>query len=136
MPRLILAIFSTTLEEAALVVIVRWGLPRLGIQLPLYALITMMVLWLVLSVTIYLIGSRTLKKKLLVGLPDMIGTRGKVVRPLTPEGMVRIKGELWVAKSAGGEMKSGENVVVVGQERLKLVVRARRDEASDSAGSD
>ena len=131
MPRLILAIISTTLEEVALVVIVLWGLPQLGIQVPLPGLIALMVVWLVISVTVYRIGSRALRRKLLVGLPHMVGTRGKVVSPLSPEGLVRIKGELWAAKSAGGEMKSGEKVIVVEQDSLKLIV-CRSDTIQDS----
>ena len=121
--RLILAIISTILEEVAIVVIVLWGLPQVGIQIPLWGLIIMMVVWAAYSIFTFQMGTRALVKKQIVGLPNMIGTKGKVVSPLTPEGLVRIKGELWVAKSATGEMKPGGEVVVVGQERLKLVVR-------------
>jgi len=45
-----------------------------------------------------------------------------VVSPLDPDGLVRIRGELWVAESATGRMDTGEEIVVVGQEGLKLVV--------------
>ena len=45
-------------------------------------------------------------------------------RPM-PEGMVRIKGELWRAKSASGRMDTGEEVTVVRQDGLKLIVRKR-----------
>ena len=129
--RLILAIISTVLEETALVVVVLWGLPGLGIQVPLPGLITLMVVWLAVSVSIYRIGSRALKRKQLVGLPHMVGSQGKVVSPLVPEGLVRIKGELWVAKSAGGEMKSGEKAIVVEQDGLKLIVQ-ESDTVQDS----
>ena len=127
-PRFIFAIISTLLEETAIVAIVLFGLPRLGIQLPLYGLIILMVLWLTYSVTTYQLGSRALRKKQLVGLPGMIGSRGEVVNTLAPEGLVRIRGELWVAKSAGGEIKSGEKIIVVGQDSLKLMVQ-ESDEA-------
>jgi len=121
--RLILAVISTVLEEAALAAIVLVGLPRIGIKLPLVVLITLMVAWGVFSVFTYWIGSRALRKKPVVGLPAMVGGKGKVASPLTPEGFVRIKGELWEAKSAGGEIDTGEEVTVVGQDGLKLVVR-------------
>lgn len=121
--RLILAIISTILEETAIVIIVLWGLPRVGIQIPLWGLVIIMVAWAAYSVFIYRLGTRALKKDQLVGLPNMIDTRGEVVSPLTPEGLVRIKGELWLAKSDCGEMKPGREVIVVGQERLKLLVR-------------
>jgi len=121
--RLIFAIVNTLLEEAAIAVIVLWGLPRVGIRIPLWGLIIIMVAWVVFSIFTFRLGTRALVKKQIAGLSDMIGTRGEVVSPLTPEGLVRIKGELWVARSATGEIKPGGEVIVVGQEKLKLVVR-------------
>ncbi|MBA7614510.1 hypothetical protein ES703_21775 [subsurface metagenome] len=120
--RLILAIISNSMEEVAIVVIVLWGLPKLNIHIPIWGLILMMVAWAAYSIFSFRLGTRALKSKQVVGLPDMIGCRGVVVSPLAPEGLVKVKGELWVAKSAGGEMKKGGGVIVVGQERLKLVV--------------
>lgn len=121
--RLILAIVSLILEEAAIAVIVLMGLPRLGINLPLPGLIAVMVLWLAYGVVTYHIGSRALRREPLVSLPDMLGGRGKVVSQLAPEGLVRIKGELWVAKSAGKKIDVGKEIIVVEQDGLKLVVR-------------
>ena len=123
--RLIFAIISTLLEEAAIVVIVLWGLPQIGIHIPLVGLVAMMAGWGAYSVIIYRISSQALKRKQMVGLPDMVGSKGKVVTPLAPEGLVRIGSELWVAKSTSGEMESGEEVIVVGQDSLKLVVHER-----------
>ncbi len=121
--RLILAILSTLLEEAALVAIVLWGLPQLGIHIPLPGLIAIMVVWGAGSIIIYRMGSRALKRKPVVGLPTMIGSKAKVVSPLAPEGMVRIKGELWVAQLTEGTVDTGEVVIVVSQDALKLIVR-------------
>ncbi len=123
--RLILAIISTSLEETALVVVVLWGLPQLDIYIPLAGLIALMVVWGAFSVFTYRMGSRALERKPVTGLPAMIGSRGEVVSPLAPRGVIRIKGELWEATSAGRRIKAGEEVTVVGQERLKLVVRKR-----------
>jgi membrane-bound serine protease (ClpP class) len=120
--RLILAIISTLLEEAAIAVIVFLGLPRLGLYIPLPGLIAVMVLWLAYSVVTYRAGSRALRRKPVINIP-VIGSKGKVVSPLVPEGLVRIKGELWVAKSAGKKIRVGGEVIVVEQDGLKLVVR-------------
>ncbi len=121
--RLILAIISTLLEEAALVAIVLWGLPYLGIHnFPLAGLIALMVAWGAYSVITYRMGSRALRRKPEILLP-LIGSKGKVVSPLAPEGLVRIKGELWQAESASGRIDTGEEVTVVGQDGLKLIVR-------------
>ena len=123
--RLIIAIVSTALEEAALAVGVLWGLPRLGIHIPLWILIIVMLAWGAYTITTYRMGSRALRRKPVHGLTAMLGSEGKVVSPLVPEGMVRIKGELWRAKSASGRMDAGEEVTVVGQDGLKLIVRKR-----------
>ena len=121
--RLILAIVSTLLEEAALVVIVLWGLPQLDIEIPLGGLITVMVAWGAMAVFIYRMGSRALRRKPVTGLPTMIGSPGKTVNRLAPEGLVRIKGELWEARAAAGKIGTGEAIMVVEQDGLKLVVR-------------
>jgi len=120
--RLIIAIVSTVLEEAALAVGVLWGLPKLGIHIPLWVLIIVMVAWAAYTVTTYRMGSRALRRKPVHGLTAMLGSEGEAVSPLVPEGMVRIKGELWVAKSAGREIDAREEVIVVGQDGLKLIV--------------
>ena len=121
--RLILAIFSTLLEETAIAVIVLWGLPEIGIHIPLPGLITLMVAWAVYSVATYRAGSRALKREPVTALPHMVGSRGVVVSPLVPQGLVKIRGELWIAKSESGEMEPGAEVIVVAQNSLKLVVR-------------
>ncbi|MFC1991200.1 NfeD family protein [Chloroflexota bacterium] len=121
--RLIFAIISNTLEEVAIVVIVLWGLPKMGIHIPIWGMIIIMIAWAAYSIFTFRIGTRALMRGDVIGLPDMIGCRGAVVSQLTPEGLVRIHGELWIAKSAGGEMKKGEQIIVVSQDRLKLVVQ-------------
>jgi membrane-bound serine protease (ClpP class) len=122
-PRLIVAILSTLLEEAALAALLLWGLPQLGIHLPLPVLILLMAALLAYAVITYRLGSRALRKKPVAGLSDMVGSQGKVVSPLDPQGVVRIKGELWKATSAAGRIDTGEEVTVVRQEGLKLIVR-------------
>ena len=121
--RLILAMVSTALEEVAIVVIWRWLLPEFGIRLPFPVLVGVMVVWAVFGVSLFIFTTRTLKKQTVVGLPTMIGSKGKVASSLVPEGMVRIRGELWGAKSSEGNVDKGEEVEVVGENGLKLIVR-------------
>ena len=121
--RLILAIFSTLLEEAGLAAIVLWGLPQLGVHIPWAVLIVLMVVWGVLSIFSYRAGSRALMRKPVVGLPAMIDSKGRVVSSLTPKGVIKVGNELWEATSAGRRIKAGEEVTVVGQDRLRLIVR-------------
>ncbi len=104
--------------------IVLWGLPWLHIRIPLPGLIAIMALWLAQSIVTYQLGSRAMARKHLIGQCDMVGSRGKVVSPLSPEGLVKIKGELWSATLADGEAVLGDEVVVIGQKSLKLLVRS------------
>jgi membrane-bound ClpP family serine protease len=124
--RLIIAIVTTIIEEAALAAIVLWGLPRVGVNLHVGVLIALMVALAAYAITTYRMGSRALKRKPVVGLPDMVGARGRAVGDLAPEGTVRIKGELWESKAEGRKINAGANVTVVGQEGLKLIVRREK----------
>ena len=121
--RLFLAIITTTLEEIAIYAIWHWVLPGFDINLPVGALIGMMIAWGIFSVSLFTLTSNILKKQVTVGLPSMIGTRGKVANVLSPEGMVKIKSELWAAKSDTGTIPVGDEVEVVGEDGLKLVVQ-------------
>jgi membrane-bound serine protease (ClpP class) len=86
-------------------------------------LIGVMVAWAVFAVVDFWLVSRILKKQVVVGLSTMIGSRGKVINPLAPEGQVIIRGELWGAEAIDGSIDRGEEVMVVGQDGLKLLVR-------------
>ena len=121
--RLILAIVSTLAVEAALFTIWRWVLPEWGIEIPQAVLIGVMVAWAVFAVLDFWFVTLILRKQTVVGLPTMVGSRGKVASPLAPEGQVIIKGELWGAESIGRNMDIGEGIMVVGQDGLKLIVR-------------
>lgn len=128
--RLIFAIVSTCMEEGALYAVWRWGLPQLDIKLPLAVLIAVMVAWAAYAVANFWVVTRALRKKAVLGLPAMVGSKGKVLSPLTPEGQVKIKGEIWGAKSVDGDVDRGEEVMVVGQDGLKLIV-SRGDDDRD-----
>ena len=121
--RLILAIVSTAVVEFTLFAIWRWVLPEFGIEIPLAVLIAVMVAYAVFAVADFWFVTNILKRQTIVGLPTMIGSKGKVAGPLAPEGQVRIKGELWGAEAIDRNIDSGENIIVVGQDGLKLIVR-------------
>ena len=131
--RLIIAIVSNILEEVAIVVIWRWLLPEFGIRLPLSALIGVMIAWAIFSVSLFVFTTRTLSRQILVGLPTMIGSKGKVASPLAPDGLVRIKSELWGAISPEGNIDKGEEIAVVGEDGLKLIVRRNKSDELKSS---
>jgi membrane-bound serine protease (ClpP class) len=121
--RLFLAIFTTTLEEIAIYAIWRWVLPGWDINLSVSALIGMMAAWGIFSVSLFVLTTNILRKQVPAGLPSMVGTRGKAASALSPEGMVKIKSELWAAKADTGRIASGDDIEVVGEDGLKLVVK-------------
>lgn len=121
--RLALAIISMALEQAAIWLIWRWVLPEFGIKLRVAVLITIMAAWAIIGTWLFIFTTRALEKQTPAGRPSMIGTAGTVTTRLSPEGMVRIKGELWSARSTEGDIGAGEDIVVTGEERLKLMVR-------------
>ena len=122
--RLFLAIFTTTLEEMAIYAMWRWVLPGWDINLPVGVLIGAMIAWGIFSVSLFTLTTNILRKQVPAGLPSMVGTRGKAASVLSPEGMVKIKSELWAAKTDSGKIASGDNIEVVGEDGLKLVVKS------------
>jgi len=121
--RLALAILATLAEEIAIVLIVLLVLPRFGFHMPLPGLIGLVAGVSVYAVISYRQASRALMKEPVAGFTTMVGSRGKVVSPLAPNGLIKIRNELWEATSAGRRINAGEEVIVVGQAGLKLVVR-------------
>ena len=126
--RLIIAIVSTALEEVAIVVVWRWLLLEFEIELPFSVLIGVMVAWAIFSVSLFIFTTRTIRRQTLVGLPTMVGSKGRVASPLAPDGLVRIKSELWGAISPEGNIDKGEDIAVVGEDGLKLIVRRNKSD--------
>ncbi len=114
---------ATMSEEIAIALVVLLVLPRCGINIPLPALIARMSGLAVYGFVTHRFAKRVLEKEPIAGLPHMVGTRGRVVRPLCPWGMVKIDSELWEAASEGDRIGIGREVVVVAQRGLKLTVR-------------
>ena len=116
------AIIGTLLEEAVVVVVVLWGLPQLNIHIPLWGLIVSMVAVAIISYFTYRIGRPTFFLRPRVALENIVGSEGKVVKLLAPEGYVKVQGVLWKAKCTELQVEEGDEVMVVGTEGLKLVV--------------
>jgi membrane-bound ClpP family serine protease len=123
--RLIIAIVSSLLDEAIIVAIIIFGLPRLGVHLPAWAIALVCVAFVAFAVGSFRIGSRTLRQKPLPGLTNMVGVMGRAASPLKPKGFIRIGGELWEARSEKEPIDAGTEVIVVAQLGLKLVVRRK-----------
>ena len=123
--RLIIAIVTSLIDEVIIIAVVLWVLPRFDIHLPLWGLVLIIIVFVIYAVISYVFGSRILRKKPLNGLTSMIGIEGNVTIALEPKGYVKIKGELWQARSESGTISSGTSIIVVSQKGLELVVRKR-----------
>ncbi len=64
------------------------------------------------------------------GKEALLGATAVVRRPLDPEGMVFVEGELWRARSLAGTIPAGRTVRVVGLEGLVLLVEPATEEES------
>jgi membrane protein implicated in regulation of membrane protease activity len=123
--RLIVAIITNLLDEALIVAFIIFGLPRLGVHIPVWGIALICIGFLIYAVLFYQIGNTILKKKPLSGFTDMTGIEGKAVDKLAPKGLVRIASELWQAKAENGTIEAGTQIVVTKQEGLKLVVKPK-----------
>jgi len=77
--QLIVAIVTTLICELALIAVVLWGLPRLGIYIPMPGLVVLVLALGAVAIATYQKGSQALGKKAVVGLSSMIGSKAKVV---------------------------------------------------------
>ena len=121
--RLIVALVTTPLELALMFFVGRYVLPNFDVNIPLLALVAIMAAWLGWSVFSYRKGSHALRRQLLSNQTSMIGSTCVVTKDLLPNGMVRISGELWQARSEESHISASAKVVVVGQDGLRLIVR-------------
>ena len=76
---------------------------------------------------------RVKDKKVQTGAANLVGATGEVSEGLAPSGQVRVRGELWEARSSS-ELPPGSRVRVVAVDGLVLEVEAV-DEASSPNGS-
>jgi len=66
---------------------------------------------------------RAHRKRPTTGIEGMIGERGIALSRLDPDGQVRVRGEIWTAKSSGEAIDAGSEVEVTGVFHLRLRVQ-------------
>jgi membrane-bound ClpP family serine protease len=123
--RLIIAIVTSLLDEAAIVAAIIWLLPKFGVKIPLWGTILLVAGFAIFAVVSFKVGSRTLRLKPMIGFTDMVGADGLTTSQLKPEGFIKIESELWAARAEKGTIETGTQVVVTAQKGLSLVVKPR-----------
>ena len=117
----IYSITTTILWEAVLAAVVLLLLPKLQINIPVVGLIILMAVLAMYAYAAYRLGSKALRKRPVVSLEAMIGRKCKSTTPLSPKGYIRLRGELWPAKSSS-VVNANEEVIVKDVEELTFVV--------------
>ena len=120
-----LIVLVLLLDEAVAVVLVLVVLRALGIEIPLPIIIVIALLLGGVVFITHKVIIPSFHRKKVTGAEGLIGLEGEVIEPLTPKGMVKVKGEYWKAKSVGGNISVGEEVEILGLERLILKVKRK-----------
>ena len=118
-----LKVLVLLLDEAVAVALVLLVLWVLDIEIPLpIAIVAALLLGIIVFITHKAIIP-TFHKKKVTGAEGLIGLEGEVIEPLTPKGLVSVKGEYWKAKSVGENIAVGEEVEILRLEGLTLKVK-------------
>jgi membrane-bound ClpP family serine protease len=117
---LVYAIVVSLTEQVVLFVLTLWVLPSIGIAVPSWLIATLSLVLGGQSVVLTWVNLKTLNRRPLFS-PDT-GARARAVGRLEPTGYVRVENELWAAVSDGPAVESGETVVVLRREGMRLVV--------------
>jgi len=70
-------------------------------------------------------GIRAQARRVTFGSEALVGGVAVAVTVLAPEGVIRLGGEQWSARSVEGPVSPGERVDVVGRDGLSLLVRKK-----------
>ncbi len=72
---------------------------------------------------------RAQRRKPTTGIEGMIGEVGQVIEELNPEGRIKIRGEIWSARSTSSTLAVGSSVKVVAVKQMTLMVFPYSEEA-------
>lgn len=126
--RLILILIVSLIDEAIIILIIFFLLSLFDIEMPLWLIITLVLVLSALTLVVY----RALSKKPLLGFESMIGKSGLTVGPIARKGTIRIGNELWQSETDNEYIEAGVEVIVIGQTGLKLNIRKKKREDSQT----
>ena len=115
------AFVGTIIEQGAIFIILYWWLPQIGINIPWWGIVIVMAAFMIYSVYTFSKGRAAMRKNPLVAAETVIGCRGRVATAIDPKGYVKVKGELWKARSRY-RLEVNEEVEVTAVDGIQLVV--------------
>jgi len=114
------------LDEAVIIVAILLLLHFLEIHIPLPIMIVGGIILGIIILIIHIAVIPSFHWKQFTGREGMVGEQGRVVEPLTPFGVIIIRGEYWKAKSLDDDnVEIDEYVEIVGNEGLILKVKRK-----------
>jgi len=111
------------LDEAIIIAIILLILFFVGIEITLPIKIGAGVLFFIFVFVRHIAVIPSFHRKQVTGREGMIGEHGRVVKPLTPIGVVSTHGEYWNARSVDADIEVDEDVEIVGIDGLMLGVK-------------
>ena len=120
-----LKIIIFLLDDAAALLLVILLLRFMKIQIPLPIVILIAILAGALIFMIHKVVILDFRRRPVTGREGMIGTKGRVVKTLSPIGTIIVGSEYWRAKSVNGSIGVGESVEIVGLDGLTLKVKRK-----------
>ena len=111
------------LDEAIIIAVILLILFFVGVEITLPIKIGAGVLFFIFVFVRHVAVIPSFHRKQVTGREGMIGDHGKVVKPLTPAGVISIHGEYWNAKSVDGNIEVDEDVIIVEIDGLMLRVK-------------
>jgi len=121
-----LKIIIFLLDDAAALLLVILLLRFMKIQIPLPIVILIAILAGALIFMIHKVVILDFRRRPVTGREGMIGTKGRVVKTLSPIGTIIVGSEYWRAKSVNGSIGVGEDVEIVGLDGLTLKVKRKK----------
>jgi len=120
-----LIVLVALVDDVAVLALVFLALWFFKVEIPLAVMIA---IGLILGTFIFILHRAvipSLRRKKVTGAEGMIGLVGEVVASLKPDGIIRVGGEYWKAKSLEGDIEAGEDVEVLEIDRLNLRVKRK-----------
>jgi membrane-bound serine protease (ClpP class) len=80
-------------------------------------------------------AARAMRRPHATGAESLVGTTGIVISSLSPQGQVRLHGEIWRARAERGELLKDQQIEVLRTEGLTLIVRQHGAAGADTPGA-
>lgn len=118
-------VLVSLLDDLAIVLLVLLVLRFLKISISLPIIIFLMLFFVATVFIMHRLVIPAFHKKIKTGSEGMIGLKGEVTELLAPKGVVRVSDEYWKARSSAETIEVGEQVEIVGVDRLTLQVKRK-----------